>query len=144
VQSAPEAPATQKYPLPVTLDKYIEKPYLNRASVPVDVNHPNGIDEPAELKASEYSVLQKHCKFFDSNDDDVISLSETYRGFRRLGFSWIISAISIVMIHSLMSWPTQPRFVFQLFLYSRSNLVRIQCKNSVIQPHREDCDLSLS
>jgi len=63
------------------------------------------------------SALQKHTGFWDRDKDGVIYLSETYAGFRALGFNALLSIWSAIGFHVLhVSYPTQgswlpdPRF----------------------------------
>ncbi len=52
------------------------------------------------------SALQKHVDFFDTNNDGRISLSDTYRGLRRLGLGAARSAAFAVVINVALGWPT--------------------------------------
>jgi len=42
-----------------------------------------------------------------SDGDGVIYPWDTYNGFRKLGFGWIVSALAPVVIHGTFSLPTQ-------------------------------------
>ncbi|XP_038976526.1 probable peroxygenase 4 [Phoenix dactylifera] len=47
--------------------------------------------------------LQKHVSFFDRNKDGVIYPTETYEGFRAIGCSVALSAVSAPLIHAFLS-----------------------------------------
>lgn len=48
------------------------------------------------------TALQKHVDFFDTNHDGRITLSETYHGFRRLGFGAVRSAAFAGVINAAL------------------------------------------
>ncbi|BAS80784.1 Os02g0734400, partial [Oryza sativa Japonica Group] len=52
--------------------------------------------------------LQKHVAFFDSNHDGIISFSETYEGFRALGFGVVTSRFSATVINGALGTKTRP------------------------------------
>ncbi|KAF8349281.1 Caleosin [Amanita rubescens] len=54
----------------------------------------------------ENTALQSHVAFFDRDKDGIIWPSDTYIGFRRLGFGIIISLLAVILIHSSFSYPT--------------------------------------
>ena len=56
-------------------------------------------------------VLQQHCAFFDTDSDCVIWPLDTYRGFRRLGYNILLSAIAVLIIHANFSYPTLSSFI---------------------------------
>jgi len=59
-------------------------------------------------QVSHRTVLQQHCDFFDTDGDDIIWPSDTYCGFRALGFNVLLSFLSMVLIHANFSYPTVP------------------------------------
>ncbi|KAL6911445.1 hypothetical protein ACP4OV_000250 [Aristida adscensionis] len=52
--------------------------------------------------------LQKHVGFFDGNGDGIITMGETYNGFRSLGFGPVASSASAVFINSALGPITRP------------------------------------
>uniref|UniRef100_A0A0E0K4Z0 EF-hand domain-containing protein n=1 Tax=Oryza punctata TaxID=4537 RepID=A0A0E0K4Z0_ORYPU len=52
--------------------------------------------------------LQKHVAFFDSDHDGIISFSETYNGFRALGFGVVTSELSATLINGALGPKTKP------------------------------------
>ncbi|KAL3424837.1 calcium binding protein [Phlyctema vagabunda] len=50
--------------------------------------------------------LQKHCSFWDRDNDGIIKLSDVYQGFRELGFSIPFSMLSF-LIPVFFSYPTK-------------------------------------
>jgi len=52
------------------------------------------------------NTMQKHVEFFDRNNDGYITVTETYTGFRALGFNMLVSVIGAVLIHICVGWVT--------------------------------------
>ncbi|PFH53897.1 hypothetical protein AMATHDRAFT_72925 [Amanita thiersii Skay4041] len=52
------------------------------------------------------TALQCHVAFFDRDRDGVIWPSDTFHGFRTLGFSLFLSALAVLVIHTGFSYPT--------------------------------------
>ncbi|XP_038985559.1 probable peroxygenase 5 [Phoenix dactylifera] len=52
---------------------------------------------------TDMTPLQKHVSFFDRNKDGVIYPTETYEGFRAIGCSIPLSAMSAPLIHAFLS-----------------------------------------
>ena len=44
-------------------------------------------------------LLLQHVSFWDADHDGVIWPGDTWRGFRRLGFNALISALAVPVIH---------------------------------------------
>ncbi|KAJ7304830.1 Caleosin [Mycena albidolilacea] len=55
-----------------------------------------------------HPALQAHIAFFDTDDDDIIWPTDTYKGFRTIGYSIFFSALSMVVIHSGFSCVRPP------------------------------------
>nr|GAT60439.1 predicted protein [Mycena chlorophos] len=51
-------------------------------------------------------ALQGHVEFFDTDNDGIIWPTDTYKGFRAIGFGIFFSILSMVMIHSGFSYLT--------------------------------------
>lgn len=56
--------------------------------------------------SANFTALQQHVLFWDSNSDGLISTKEIYTGFRSLGFS-IPFSIGGLLINLFFSYPTQ-------------------------------------
>ncbi|KAF9506989.1 hypothetical protein BS47DRAFT_1333584 [Hydnum rufescens UP504] len=56
----------------------------------------------------EKPALQKHVEFFDVNHDGVITVDETFRGLRSLGWGPIFGLVSVLIIHLPFSYPSLP------------------------------------
>ncbi len=108
VSSSPLVPITSAHPVADDLDSYVPHSGVPRVFVAPDRDHPNGSEESAN---SRLSVLQQHVKYFDENDDGVILPWETYDGFRSLGFGIVLSFVAAFLIHSFVSYPTQPNWL---------------------------------
>lgn len=50
------------------------------------------------------TVLEKHCAFFDRDNDGVIWPLDTFLGFYALGFGLVLSVIATFIIHFSFSW----------------------------------------
>ncbi|KAJ3370649.1 hypothetical protein GGF31_003963 [Allomyces arbusculus] len=115
------APVTRDRPLPVDLANEVDNPGLPRASLVVDRQHPHGTRNPYLADAyPNLSVLQQHVKFFDKDDDGIISMLDTFRGFRALGFNLLFSIFAIFMINGTMAYATQDSWIpdprFRLYI----------------------------
>uniref|UniRef100_A0A0D9VKP5 EF-hand domain-containing protein n=1 Tax=Leersia perrieri TaxID=77586 RepID=A0A0D9VKP5_9ORYZ len=64
--------------------------------------------QTAAVAAGETTELQKHVAFFDSDHNGIISFSETYEGFRALGFGIISSTLSATFINGDLGLKTRP------------------------------------
>lgn len=52
------------------------------------------------------TALQRHVAFFDRNGDGIVSLRETYRGSRALGFGRPLSGLLAIVINGALGWVT--------------------------------------
>ncbi|ROT43139.1 Caleosin-domain-containing protein [Sodiomyces alkalinus F11] len=92
-----------------------------RANIAATYARPNGTTEGDWARRHQHqTVLQQHCEFFDTDRDGVIYPVDTFRGFYRLGFGVILSILSVFIIHSNFSYPTQSSYIpdpmFRLYL----------------------------
>lgn len=55
---------------------------------------------------ADATPLQKHVLFFDRDDDGTISLSDTYRGSRALGYGRLLSGVLALSINAALGWVT--------------------------------------
>jgi len=110
-------------------EKGIPEPGVGRATEAVTLDHPHGSD--AGKKNGNRSVLQKHVDFFDRDGDGIITLSDTYVGFRKLGFNFLFCLFAVFFIHSGFSFFTAPHYIPDPFF-------RIYTKNIHRAKHGSD------
>eukprot|EP00667_Euglena_gracilis_P027887 EG_transcript_34976 len=72
------------------------------AAAPPQASGVGAGDTPSKPAATR-SPMQLHCDFFDHNKDGIITLYDTYVGFRELGFPLPLAAWFAFLIHSTMS-----------------------------------------
>lgn len=98
-----DVPITLERPPPgAELADAIPNPGMPRATRAVDREHPQGSAGSNDSR----TVLQQHVAFWDRNNNGVIWPWDTYTGFRRLGFGYLISAAAVPFIHGSFSYPT--------------------------------------
>lgn len=118
---APRVPVTwQRLPRTDT-DNNISKPYVPRATSAPSFEQPKG-SEKFSTHHHEYSVMQQHCIYWDRDEDGIIWPTDTWIGFRDLGFNVLFSFLAVIFIHASMSFPTRlattyvPDPFFRLYL----------------------------
>lgn len=108
VTHAANAPVTAERKLNVDLQSHLPKPYLSRALVAADINHPNGTEG---RNHHNMSVLQQHVAFFDKNNDGIVYPWETYQGFRAIGCGILLSLVASFIINFAFTLLTQPGWI---------------------------------
>lgn len=78
-----------------------------RATIAATSENPHGTTKDHYASAHHHeTVLQQHCAFFDRDKDGVLWPSDTYIGFRRIGYNILISLFAAFIIHVNFSYPT--------------------------------------
>ncbi len=77
-------------------------------------------------KVRDMTPLQKHVAFFDTDNDGIISIGDTYRGHRRLGISQFYSALFSMIIN------------FALFFQTKGKFMQIKVENIAMGKHAFD------
>ncbi|KAH0870083.1 hypothetical protein HID58_077105 [Brassica napus] len=109
---AAKAPITAERKVRTDLDNHVP-----RAMVAPDMEN---LDGTRGHKHNDMSVLQQHVAFFDQDGDGIIYPSETFRGFRALGFNVIFCFFLTFIVHLTMSYATSPTwmptFTFPIYI----------------------------
>nr|XP_043618247.1 peroxygenase 1-like isoform X2 [Erigeron canadensis] len=105
---AEKAPVTSQRKLRLDLDAKLPKPYLARALAAPDTDN---VDGTWGHKHNNMSVLQQHVAFFDQDDNGIIYPSETFKGFRDLGFNVVACVFFTMLVHGTMSYVTLPTWL---------------------------------
>lgn len=103
--TASNAPVTEERKLNLDLQKQLPKPYLPRALVAADPDHPNGTEGRDN---HNMSVMQQHVSFFDRNKDGIVYPWETYQGFRAVGCGIPLSVAGGLVINFAFAIATKP------------------------------------
>ncbi|GAA5849987.1 hypothetical protein JCM5353_003139 [Sporobolomyces roseus] len=87
--------------LPDDLEKKIAKPYMARANIAASVEEPNGTLKGDWAKKHKHqSVLAQHVDFFLRPEaDGILWPLDTWRGFRRMGYSFFWCTFAMTVIH---------------------------------------------
>lgn len=64
------------------------------------------------VKDETYTVLEQHARFWDRDGDGVITMWDTYRGFREIGFNILMSILSMLIINLNFSYPTRMAYSY--------------------------------
>lgn len=57
------------------------------------------------------TALQRHCAFFDRDQDGIISMTDTFKSLRILGLNWLFALAGMIFIHVTMSYQTSPSWI---------------------------------
>jgi len=102
-----EVPVTGQHPPPAELDKYIPQPGLPRANRAISKENPTG----SPNSPPNATVIQQHVLWWDFDGDGVIYPWDTFNGFRKLGFGYLISGLAPFVIHGTFSYPTSHSWI---------------------------------
>ncbi|KAJ9527701.1 hypothetical protein QJQ45_025980 [Haematococcus lacustris] len=104
-----DVPITMKRPPPPPdeLAKTVPNFGMPRANRVISKECPQG----SPTSPPNASAIQQHVLWFDFNGDGKIMPWETYQGFRKLGFGYIISLLAVPFIHGSFSFPTSPGWI---------------------------------
>ncbi|EPQ28622.1 uncharacterized protein PFL1_03925 [Pseudozyma flocculosa PF-1] len=69
---------------------------------------PDGDRDSYRQNTKSLTHMQKHVVYFDGDCDGVIWPHDTYLGFYRLGYGFLLSLLAVFVIHSSFSYPTLP------------------------------------
>ncbi|PIA36266.1 hypothetical protein AQUCO_03400281v1 [Aquilegia coerulea] len=111
---APQVPSTANLKIRTDLEAFIPKPYLARALVCPDIEHPIGISA-GKIKSQDMTVLQQHVAFFDRNGYGLVYPWETYQGLHAIGLNCILAVVATVVVHMIFSYCTSPRWIPSCF-----------------------------
>ena len=121
--SLPSVPITEKRKpyIPTSNSKLIHAG-IARANIAASAECPHGTttQDNYASRHQHQTVLQQHCSFFDRDHDGIIWPTDTWTGFRSLGFNVLISAFATYIIHVALSYPTckslLPDLRFRIYL----------------------------
>lgn len=63
-------------------------------------------DVPQPGTYTPRTALEKHVAFFDRNKDGLLTPSESWEGFRAVGYGWLMSFLGTFLVHLFLSYPT--------------------------------------
>ncbi|KAK1752878.1 putative peroxygenase 3 [Echria macrotheca] len=109
--TAPGCEATFNRPQAIAAESCISRPAIARANLAVSTEYPDGNGSYA-APYEDYTVLQQHVLFWDRDRDGEIFPTDTYHGFRELGFSLFFSALSAFIIHFGFSYVTRLQYSY--------------------------------
>lgn len=64
------------------------------------------------MQSGKQTALQRHVAFFDRDNDGIVTVMDTYAGFRRLTYNRLLSFIAAILIHGAFSYVTRLGFTW--------------------------------
>jgi hypothetical protein len=117
---------------PEELSSKLQDPFVPRANYAPSIEEPNGSTQNNWVDHHrDQTVLEQHVSFFDKDGDGIIWPSDTFFGFRELGYNLLIQLFATFVIHFGMSYATLNSWVPDPFF-------RIYVKNINHAKHGSD------
>jgi hypothetical protein len=110
VTALKSVPCTMQFlPAGPGLANAIPAPHVPRAAGgAVSAEKPQPQPAASEAEA-QMTPLQSHsASFFDADGDGLIFASDTFSGFRAIGFNWLLSLVAVWVIHGTFAFWTAP------------------------------------
>jgi hypothetical protein len=118
--------------IPEDMSSKLQDPFVPRANYAPSIEAPDGSTQHNWVgRHRDQTVLEQHIAFFDKDGDGVIWPSDTFFGFKELGYNLFIQLFAAFVIHFGMSYATLNSWVPDPFF-------RIYVKNINHAKHGSD------
>jgi len=102
-----EVPVTVARKVPHDLLESLGNAGLPRATIAASKEFPKGTPG----RPTNKTLLQQHVEFFDTDHDNIIHPVDTWKGFRKVGFSIPFSVFATSFIHIGLAYPSQESWI---------------------------------